>query len=59
MEQMLSRVKGVDAAVAYAVGVPGRQIGVAAVTLRADAKPDALTATALRIGLGAGGMAGH
>lgn len=52
VEQMLSRVKGVDAAVAYAVGEPGRQIGVAAVTLRADAKPDALTATALRIGLG-------
>ena len=49
--QLLSRMPGVDEAVAYRLGRPGHQIVVAAVTMRSDV--DSLTVTQLRLGLGA------
>ncbi|MGV9860898.1 AMP-binding protein [Gordonia sp. NPDC003425] len=53
IEQALSRIRGVDQVVVYGVGRPGRQLAVAAVTMRTDIGVDALTVTQLRVGLGA------
>ncbi|MCH5641371.1 MULTISPECIES: AMP-binding protein [unclassified Gordonia (in: high G+C Gram-positive bacteria)] len=52
VEQMLSRVKGVDLCAVYPVGDPGRQVAVAAVSLRSNVNADALTVSSLRIALG-------
>ena len=52
VEHHLSQVAGVDQVAAYAVGRPGTQVMVAALTLRPGASPDSLTATSLRMGLG-------
>ncbi|MEE4025915.1 AMP-binding protein [Gordonia sp. PKS22-38] len=52
VEQSLSRMPTTDQVVAYGVGEPGRQIAVAALTLRPNRKTDSLTVTQLRIALG-------
>ncbi|MFT4126943.1 MAG: AMP-binding protein [Gordonia sp. (in: high G+C Gram-positive bacteria)] len=52
VEHYLSRIGEIDQVVVYGLGDPGEQIAVAAVTLRAEVSPDALTATTLRVGLG-------
>ncbi|MDL9938928.1 alpha/beta fold hydrolase [Gordonia sp. ABSL1-1] len=51
-ELALSRMRGVDLAVMYGVGEPGRQIPVAAITLRAGTGIESLTPTQLRVALG-------
>ena len=53
IEQLLSRVPGVDQVAAYRLGDPGSQIVVAALTMRSDVDVDSLTVTQLRLGLGA------
>lgn len=52
IEAILSQMEPVDQAVAYGVGAPGRQVAVAALTLRADHPAESLTVTQLRIALG-------
>ncbi|MGV9710025.1 AMP-binding protein [Gordonia sp. NPDC003424] len=53
IEYALSQVKGIDQVVAYAVGEPGHQVAVAAVTVRSTGgRAESLTVSALRIGLG-------
>ncbi|MCR5977437.1 alpha/beta fold hydrolase [Gordonia jinghuaiqii] len=48
----LSRMPMVDQVVVYGVGDPGRQVVIAALTLRSGAKVESLTVTQLRVALG-------
>lgn len=52
IENALSRLAAVDQVVVYAVGEPGRQLAVAAITLRSEGAIDNLTVSQLRVGLG-------
>lgn len=53
IEYALSQVKAVDQVVVYGVGEPGRQVAVAAVTVRrTEGRPESLTVSSLRVGLG-------
>lgn len=56
IEDALSRVKAIDQVVAYAVGEPGAQLAIAAITARAvdgaSTKADSITVTQLRTALG-------
>lgn len=52
IEQALSKITAIDQVVAYRLGEPGSQIAIAAVTLRSGVKPDSLTVSRLRAGLG-------
>ncbi|NDK90663.1 AMP-binding protein [Gordonia desulfuricans] len=52
IQRALSRLSLVDQVVAYGARVSDGQIAIAAITLRADARPESLTVTQLRVALG-------